>query len=237
MQAGLKEATVYELTIGNKNYSSWSLRPWLLLAERGIPFVEREVPLQQGSSWDAFRAFAPNGKVPCLRDGDTVVWDSLAIVEYLAERHAGVWPADAKARAWARCASAEMHSGFAALRGTCPMNCAVRVRLHGIDAPLARDLARVSELWVEGLGRFGGPFLAGDAFSAVDAFFAPVAFRIQSYQLPMDPLALAYAQHLRELPGMLRWYAAALAETARVADSEAIAQRVGMVLQDLRSAG
>lgn len=228
---------MYELTIGNKNYSSWSLRPWLLLTERDIPFAEREVPLQQGSSWDAFRAFAPNGKVPCLRDGDTVVWDSLAIVEYLAERHAGVWPGDAQARAWARCASAEMHSGFTALRGTCPMNCAVRVRLHGIDPALERDLARVAELWNEGLARFGGPFLAGHAFTAVDAFFAPVAFRIQSYGLPMDAVALAYAQRLRELPGMQRWYAQALAERVRLTDSEETAQRVGTVLEDLRVAG
>ncbi|UGB38257.1 glutathione S-transferase family protein [Frateuria soli] len=224
-----------QLYIANKNYSSWSLRPWLLLVEQGIPFEERLVALQDGSSWDAFRAFAPNGKVPCLRDGDTVVWDSLAIVEYLAERHPGVWPSDAKARAWARCASAEMHSGFAALRSTCPMNCAVRVDLHGIDAPLQRDLARLAELWGEGLARFGGPFLAGEAFSAVDAFFAPVAWRILSYRLPLDDASLAYARRLRDLPGMQRWYAAALAETVRLKDSEDTARRVGTLREDLRA--
>ena len=226
---------MYELYIANKNYSSWSLRPWLLMVEQGVPFEERQVALQEGSSWDAFRSFAPNGKVPCLRDGDTVVWDSLAIVEYLAERHAGVWPSDAKVRAWARCASAEMHSGFAALRTTCPMNCAVRVDLHGIDAPLQRDLSRLAELWNEGLARFGGPFLAGAAFSAVDAFFAPVAWRILSYRLPLDDVSLAYAQRLRELPGMQRWYAAALAETVRLTDSEDTARRVGTVREDLRT--
>lgn len=226
---------MYELYIANKNYSSWSLRPWLLMVERAIPFQERQVALQDGSSWDAFRAFAPNGKVPCLRDGGTVVWDSLAIVEYLAERHAGVWPADAQARAWARCASAEMHSGFVALRSTCPMNCAIRVQLHGIDAPLQRDLSRMAELWNEGLARFGGPFLAGEAFSAVDAFFAPVAWRIHSYDLPLDDVSLAYAQRLRELPGMQRWYAAALAETVRLKDSEETARRVGAVREDLRA--
>jgi glutathione S-transferase len=206
------------------------------MVERGIPFEERQVALRDGSSWDAFRVFAPNGKVPCLRDGDTVVWDSLAIVEYLAERHPGVWPADARARAWARCASAEMHSGFTALRGTCPMNCAVRVQFHGIDASLGHDLARLSELWNEGLARFGGPFLAGPAFGAVDAFFAPVAWRILSYGLPLDATASAYAQRLRELPGMRRWYAAALAETARLQDSEETARRVGVVSEDFRAA-
>lgn len=226
---------MYELYVGNKNYSSWSLRPWLLMAEQAIPFDEHLVALQDGSSWDAFRPFAPNGKVPCLRDGDTVVWDSLAIVEYLAERHPGVWPSDAKVRAWARCASAEMHSGFAALRTTCPMNCAVRVDLHGIDAPLQRDLSRLAELWNEGLARFGGPFLAGTAFSAVDAFFAPVAWRILSYRLPLDDVSLAYAQRLRELPGMQRWYTAALAETVRLTDSEDTARRVGTVREDLRT--
>ncbi|WP_424681056.1 glutathione S-transferase family protein [Frateuria sp. YIM B11624] len=225
---------MYELYIGNKNYSSWSLRPWLLMAEQGMPFEERQVALRDGSSWDAFRTFAPNGKVPCLRDGDTVVWDSLGIVEYLAERHPGVWPGDAKARAWARCATAEMHSGFTALRGTCPMNCGVRVELHGIDAPLQRDLFRLAELWNEGLARFGGPFLAGPAFSAVDAFFAPVAWRILSYNLPLDDASLAYAQRLRELPGMRRWYAAALAETVRLQDSEDTARRVGSLREDLR---
>lgn len=226
---------MYELYIGNKNYSSWSLRPWLLMVECGIPFEERLVALRDGSSWEAFRAFAPNGKVPCLREGDTVVWDSLGIIEYLAERHAGVWPAEAAARAWARCAVAEMHSGFSALRGTCPMNCAVRVQLHGIDAALERDLSRLAELWNEGLARFGGPFLAGTTFGAVDAFFAPVAFRIQSYGLPLDERSLAYAQRLRELPGMRRWYADALAETVRLQDSEATARRVGTVREDLRA--
>ena len=223
-----------ELYIANKNYSSWSLRPWLLMVERDIAFQEHLVALQDGSSWDAFRVFSPNGKVPCLRDGDTVVWDSLAIAEYLAERHPGVWPAEPKARAWARSASAEMHSGFTALRSTCPMNCAVRVDLHGVDAPLQHDLSRLAELWNEGLARFGGPFLAGEAFSAVDAFFAPVAWRIQSYRLPLDEISLGYAQRLRELPGMRRWYAAGLAETVRLNDSEETARRVGTVREDLR---
>jgi glutathione S-transferase len=226
---------VYELHIANKNYSSWSLRPWLLLTELGIPFAERITPFGGPDNWRAFRAFSPNGKVPCLRDGEAVVWESLAIAEYLAERHAGVWPADAAARAWARCAAAEMHAGFAALRGTCPMNCGLRVRLRGIGAALQADLGRLAELWSEGLDRFGGPFLAGPAFGAVDAFFAPVAWRIQSYGLPLAPEPAAYAARLRELPGMRRWYAEALAEPWREPAHEADALAHGELAEDLRA--
>src|SRR5690349_9794152 len=117
---------MYTLYIANKNYSSWSLRPWLLMRQLGIPFEERLVPFGHGAG--GFRTFSPTGKVPCLVDGDTVVWDSLSIVEYLADRHPGVWPAEPKARAWARSAAAEMHSGFAALRERCTMNLGIRVR-------------------------------------------------------------------------------------------------------------
>jgi glutathione S-transferase len=229
---------MYELYIANKNYSSWSLRPWLLLSELDIPFEETLVAFAPGtgSSWSAFRAFSPNGKVPCLRDGDTVVWDSLAIAEYLAERHAGVWPSDSKARAWARCAAAEMHSGFGALRTYCAMNCGLRLRLPD-DLPMAlrADIARIDELWSEGLARFGGPFLAGGTFGAVDAFFAPVAFRIQTYGLFLGAAAADYAQRLRELPGMRRWYADALRETWRDPDHEEEVKRFGILLEDLRA--
>lgn len=230
---------MYELCIANKNYSSWSLRPWVLLRALDIPFAERLVPFTGGSgeSWDAFRAFSPTGKVPCLRDGEVTVWDSLAIVEYLAERHPGVWAADPLARAWARCAAAEMHAGFAALRGTCTMNCGVRVRVEAPDAALRRDLARLDELWNEGLARFGGPFLAGGAFSAVDAFYAPVAFRIQSYGLRLGDAAMAYAQRLLDLPAMREWYVAALVESWRDPEHEDEVRRAGTWLQDLRRAG
>jgi glutathione S-transferase len=228
---------VYELYIANKNYSSWSLRPWVLLRGLGIPFDEKLVPFLGGvgANWDAFRAFSPTGKVPCLRDGDVTVWDSLAIAEYVAEAHAGVWPADRVARAWARCAAAEMHSGFMALRSVCTMNCGVRVRVEAPDAALRKDIARVGELWNGGLERFGGPFLAGAAFSAVDAFYAPVAFRIQSYGLQLDEASQAYAQRLLDLPAMREWYAAALAETWRDPEHEDEARRAGVWLQDLRA--
>jgi glutathione S-transferase len=228
---------VYELFITNKNYSSWSLRPWLLMRELRIPFAERLMPLHAGSNWEAFRAFSPTGRVPCLHDDEAVVWDSLAIAEYLAERHDGVWPRDEMARTWARCASAEMHSGFSALRTHCSMNCGIRVRLREQPAALVRDVERISELWNDGLARFGGPFLAGDAFSAVDAFFAPVAFRAQTYGLELTGAASAYASRLLALDGMRRWYTESLAETWRETDHEAEVLAAGTSLEDLRTAG
>jgi glutathione S-transferase len=200
----------------------------------GIPFEERLVVFQEGSNWEPFRKFSPGGLVPCLHDGPTIVWDSLAIAEYLAERHPGVWPADSGARAWARCAAAEMHSGFGALRGTCTMNCGLRIRLRAVSPALQHNLDRISELWNEGLDRFGGPWLAGRSISAVDAFYAPVAFRIQTYDLRLGGAANPYASRLLALPAMQEWYAAALQETWREAAHEAEALEVGTVLQDLR---
>jgi glutathione S-transferase len=222
------------LHIANKNYSSWSLRPWVLMRELGISFEERIHPFGQGA---AFTSFSPSGKVPCLVDGDTVVWDSLAITEYVAERHAGVWPADPKARAFARCAAAEMHSGFQALRSVCGMTCGQRVRLREVPAALASDLARLDALWGEGLGRFGGPFLAGAAFTAADAFFSPVAFRFQTYSPPATARARAYAERLLALPSMQAWYEAALQEPWRDEPHEEETRSVGTILEDLRRTG
>jgi glutathione S-transferase len=226
---------VYTLYIANRNYSSWSLRPWLLMSELDIPFEERLRVFAEGSNREAFRAFSPSGTVPCLVDGDWTVWDSLAIVEYLSERHPGVWPADARARAWARSASAEMHSGFGTLRGTCPMNCGIRVRLASQSPALLQDVARVDELWCDGLRQFAGPFLAGAAFTAVDAFYGPVAFRVQSYGLALSPVARAYVERLLALPGMQAWYAAALVEPWREPAHEAEAAEAGILYADYRS--
>jgi glutathione S-transferase len=226
---------MFDLYIGNKNYSSWSLRPWVLMRELGIPFREIVVPFGGAANPDAFRAFSPSGKVPCLVDGAITVWDSLAITEYVAERHAGVWPAEAAARAWARCAAAEMHSGFQALRNTCGMNCGLRIRLHSMDAALDRDLRRLERLWADGLSRFGGPFLAGPRFSAADAFFAPVAFRLQTYDPPLDADARRYVAQLLALPSLQHWYTAALAETWRDAEHEQEVSSVGVWIQDLRA--
>jgi glutathione S-transferase len=226
---------VLTLHIANKNYSSWSLRPWLLLRELGIAFEERMHWFDGGED---FASFSPSAKVPCLVDdsgaGERVIWDSLAIVETVYEDHPAVWPSDPVARAWARSAAAEMHSGFAALRSTCSMNCGVRVRLHGIDDALARDLARLEAVWADGLARFGGPWLAGSAFTAVDAFFAPVAFRALGYGLELRPDSQAYVDRLLALPGMREWYDAGLAETRRDPSHDAELERVGVITADLR---
>jgi glutathione S-transferase len=229
---------MYTLYIANKNYSSWSLRPWVLMRERAIPFEERLTPFAAGApgtNWQAFREFSPSGLVPCLVDGDMVVWESLAIVEYLAERHDGVWPADSAARAWARSAAAEMHAGFAALRDRCTMNVGVRVRLAELPPALAQDIARIGELWNQGLARFGGPFLAGNAFTAVDAFFAPVAFRVQTYGVALDGPAALYAQRLLALPSLRDWEAAALQEPWREPGHEDEARRAGAWIEDRRA--
>lgn len=227
---------MYRLFIANRNYSSWSLRPWLLMRALGIPFEEQLRPFGEASNWDAFRLFSPSGRVPCLHDQQRVVWDSLAIVEYLAERHQGVWPQDAAARAWARCVACEMHAGFAELRSRCSMSCGQRVRLHEVGDALSADLRRIDEIWTEGPDRFGGPWLAGAAFCAADAFYAPVAFRVQTYGLPLGERAQAYADRLLGHPAMREWYEAALAEPWRDLGHEEEIARAGVLTADLRCA-
>lgn len=226
-----------ELYIANKNYSSWSLRLWVLMRELEIPFVERFVPFGDKIEPNPFRSFSPSGKVPCLIDGATTVWDSLAITEYLAEKTPQVWPDDTPARAWARSAVAEMHSGFQALRDCCTMNCGLRVRIDQYPPALDKDLSRLDELWLQSFERFGGPYLAGESFTAVDAFFAPVAFRIQTYEPVMAYDSRLYAKRLLELPSMQEWYAAALLETWRDEAHELIARKAGTWLSDYRAIG
>jgi glutathione S-transferase len=207
---------MYTLYIGNKNYSTWSLRAWVLMRALGIPFSEKRIPLYRPDSAVKLREASPSGRVPCLHDGEVIVWDTLAIVEYLAERHPGVWPSDATARAWARSAAAEMHSGFARLRDEMGMN--VRLRTSKSPSPLvAEDIARILALWVEGRERFGrgGDFLCGE-FGAIDAFWCPVAFRFQTYGVPLAGTAAAYARALLELPAMQAWAADAGRETERI---------------------
>jgi len=226
---------MYTLHIANKNYSSWSLRPWLVLAAFEIPFTEKLHPFPENGVWELYRTFSPNGKVPCLQDGDRVIWDSLAIIEYLAEQHPHVWPSDKTARAWARSAAAEMHSGFQTLRNSCGMSCGMRIQLSGISPALQKDISRIDELWSQGLQIFGGPFLAGADFSAVDAFFAPVVFRAQTYQLPLSKAASDYMQTMLALPAMQSWYEAALLETWREPAHEQEVLDAGKLLADLRN--
>ncbi len=227
---------MYALYIANKNYSSWSLRPWSLLRTLDIPFEENYVPFGTGSNWQKFRQFSPTGKVPCLVDESTVVWDSLAIVEYVAEGHPVCWPADRLARAWARSASAEMHSAFVALRNECSMSVGVRIRLHARSDALRRDLERIEELWAEGLSRFGGPFLAGAAFTAADAFFVPVAFRVRTYGLALGAPAASYAQRLLDLPSTRAWERDAVQESWREFAHEQEILASGTLLEDHRAA-
>ena len=211
---------MYTLYIGNKNYSTWSLRAWVLMTALHIPFAEKRILLYRPESPERLREVSTSGRVPCLHDGDVIVWDTLAIAEYLAERHPGVWPADPIARAWARSAAAEMHSGFARLRDEFGMN----VKLRSAKSPsvaVAAEISRIVELWREGGERFGhgGDFLCG-AFTAVDAFWCPVAFRFQSYDVALDGAAAAYCRALLAFPAMREWAADAANETELIPDLE-----------------
>ena len=217
------------LYIANKNYSSWSLRPWILLRVLGIPFEERLVPF--GKDY----GFSPTHRVPCLVEDGITVWDSLAIVEFIAEHHAEVWPADRGARAWARSACAEMHSGFAHLREICGMNCGVRMALNEIPPALRADIDRIESLWSDGMARFGGPWLAGEHFTAVDAFFAPVVYRIQTYGLEVNRGTRAYVDRMLHLHEMREWYEAGLAETWRHDGHEVDLAKYGRIVEDLRA--
>ncbi|MBY9061685.1 glutathione S-transferase family protein [Sphingomonas yunnanensis] len=225
----------YTLITANRNYSSWSLRPWLLMRALGIGFDDRIEPFASLDNHEAFRAFSPTGQVPVLRDGERTVWDSLGIALYLAERHTGVWPADEAARAWAVCAVAEMHGGFGALRRERTMTVGQRIRPTRGSAALARDVARIAELWDEGLSRFGGPWLAGERFTAVDAFYAPVAFRARAWGIDVGAAGARWVETLLEHPATREWETAALAETFREEGHEAEVAAYGEVTEDLRA--
>ncbi|MBP6563859.1 MAG: glutathione S-transferase family protein [Neisseriaceae bacterium] len=205
---------MYQLYIANKDTSSWSLRPWLLLKQFDIPFTERQYLFPPKGQDNGFKAFSPTAKVPCLSDQDSLIWDSLAITEYIAEAHPQAWPQQRAARAWARSACAEMHAGFVALRQHCPMVCSQRYALIDMPVELAQDLSRLDALWQSGLTQFHGPYLAGAEFSAVDAYFAPVVLRIVAYGLPLSVAAMAYVDTLLALPHLQAWQADALKEAA-----------------------
>ena len=226
---------MYVLITANRNYSSWSLRPWMLMKGLGIRFDDRIEPFTKPTNYDEFRSFSPTGQVPALLHEGRTIYDSLGIALYLGDRHDGVWPADADARAWAQCATCEMHSGFAALRNDCTMNVGVRVQPKPMSDALKANVARIRELFEEGLARFGGPWLAGEAFSAVDAFFAPVAFRIRTYGLDVGA-GQAWVDHMLAHPAMREWEAAALAEDWREASHEEELAAAGVITADYRAA-
>jgi len=213
------------LVIGNKNYSSWSLRPWLLLRHHGIAFTEEWLPLDTPEFHARIGRWSPTRRVPALHDGDLVVWDSLAICEYANDKwlQGRGWPEGLRERAVARAAAAEMHSGFAALRGQLPMDVRRQPTTRHWDDAADRDIRRVQELWRELRRQFGtsGPYLFGASFGIVDAMFAPVCFRFRGYGVPMDDNAAGYLEAIFALPAMREWEAAALAEPARVAADEA----------------
>jgi len=215
--------TSYTLVIGDKNISSWSLRPWLALKQRGIPFAEECIRLRQPDSKAEILRHSPSGKVPALKTRTGVVWDSLAILAYLAERHLEhkLWPSNEEARAAARSISAEMHSGFATLRNDMPMDLLSKLPSPPLSAALEADIGRIAAIWKDTRARFGhgGPFLFG-AFSNADAMYAPVATRFRTYGVDLgrfgdDGTAAAYAEAILALPAMAEWTEGARDEVRR----------------------
>ena len=234
----------YTLYIGNKRYSSWSMRPWVLLKALDIPFEERLHIFKPTRRQTEFVTFSPSGKVPCLHqktddsvDEALVVWDSLAITEHVAEKYPAVWPSTDRpaARAFARCAAAEMHSSFSAIRDECSMNVGLRIDLGGPPSEaLQENLDRFSELFKYGLERFGGPWLAGPDFTAADAFYAPIASRCKTYGLKLkDTISQEYIERLFDHPAVQEWVEAGIRETAREPLHEEDCTRGRKVLEDL----
>lgn len=205
---------MYTLYLGNKNYSSWSLRAWLLLKHFGIPFREQMVSVAGRDYNASLKPLAGNARVPCLHDEGFQVWESIAIAEYLAERHPHLWPADARARARARSISAEMHAGFAKLRTAMPMNLKLKLRGRPAEPEVQREIDRIVEIWDEARTAFAAgeaPYLFGD-FSIADAMYAPIVWRFHSYNVPLSGKAAAYASVMLAHPAMQAWYAEAMQE-------------------------
>jgi glutathione S-transferase len=211
-----------KLVIGNKNYSSWSLRPWLLIKHLGLPFEEEKLSFTSPTFKARALELSPAGRVPVLVDGDIVVWDSLAIIEYVAERFPdrGVWPLEPAARARARSICAEMHSSFTALRNRLGMNCELHVPMPVLDLATRKDIARICDIWAD-CAHFApdGPFLFG-AFSAADAYFAPVVLRFLGYDVAVPEAARLYIATMERLPALKEWVAEARTEHDFYADDE-----------------
>ena len=223
----------YTLITANRNYSSWSLRPWVLMKALRIPFEDRLEPFTKPDNYEDFRKFSPTGQVPLLIDGARMIPDSLGITLYLAERHDGIWPTEEAARVFAQGAVAEMHGGFGHLRNDCTMNVGVRVKPKPMSVGLQRNITRLREIFENGLTRFGGPWLAGAAFTAADAFYAPVAYRIRTYGLDVGA-GQVWVNHILAHPAMLEWEAAALAEDWREVSHEEDLAACGAITADYR---
>ena len=202
-----------KLVIGDRNYSSWSLRPWLAIKQAGLPFEEIIIRLRDSGTKVEILKYSPSGKVPCLIDGDITVWDSLAICEYLAEIAPSLWPSDRATRAEARSISAEMHSGFGGFRHSMPMEIHASKPYDGRTAEGAADIVRIIAIWENCLSRFAqrGPFLFG-SFSIADAMFAPVVWRFLTYAVELPPASRTWVETMCELPAMQEWRAGALVE-------------------------
>lgn len=215
----------FTLVIANKAYSSWSFRPWILMRHFGVAFDEVVVPLALETTRADILRYAPNGKCPSLRDGDIIVWDSLAIIEYLAEQlpHIAIWPRPPAARAEARSLAAEMHSGFMALRALLPMNMRRPIGKCELTPEAAADVARLEQAFAQARKRFGesGAFLFG-AFSAADAMFAPVVNRLHVYDVAVAPETRAYMEAMMALPAWMDWSAGAAAESWRIEKYEIV---------------
>lgn len=213
----------YTLVIGNKNYSSWSLRPWLWMRQAGIPFTEKRIALYTDTYKEELQPYFSNNKVPVLQDGEVIVWDTLAILEYLAEKHpeANGWPADSRARAVARSISAEMHSSFTALRQAMPMNCRKVFPDFNYDDTVQQDIDRIGELWGFCRDEFGGdgPWLFG-SFSMADAMYAPVVLRLQTYDVGLSSIAREYVNTMLENSHLVEWIEAGINEPEIIAQSE-----------------
>ena len=210
-----------KLHIANKNYSSWSLRPWLGLRVKDIPFEEVLHPFDMAKGNPDFATFSPTGKVPVLEDGDVTVWESLAILEYAADRFpsAGFWPVDSSERALARSLSCEMLSGFSALRSECPMNMRRKIEAIPVSRQVHGDVERIAAIWRQCLESSGGPFLFG-SFTIADAMFAPVVNRLQIYRFDDDPVVKRYSEVVTALPAWCEWRDAGLAESWIVEEDE-----------------